>query len=228
MREPKFYRMFGYDTKILPNSYLADLEDGVNSIDEARKMTGATIGHPGWGLIYHLLLSHLDRSREEIIIETGTNFGCTTIVLAQALIDAKALGRVITFELVQENMERARANWQAAGVIERIESHTGDSRENLPKTLAGLANIRFAFLDASHLYNDVRQEFEMVLPKLTDDALVVFDNTWCIAEKGEDPRVNGFLRDIPGLYGGNLINLEFVSWFTPGLAIWQKRGRFGE
>ena len=139
MREPKFYRMFGYDTKILPNSHLADLEDGVNSIDEARKMTGATIGYPGWGLIYHLLLSHLDRSREEIIIETGTNFGCTTIVLAQALIDAKALGRVITFELVQENMERARANWQAAGVIKRIESHTGDSRENLPKTLASMS-----------------------------------------------------------------------------------------
>jgi hypothetical protein len=24
------------------------------------------------------------------------------------------------------------------------------------------------------------------------------------------------------VYGGNLINFEFVSWYTPGLAIWQK------
>jgi hypothetical protein len=59
-------------------------------------------------------------------------------------------------------------------------------------------------------------------PKLADDALVLFDNTYRRAEKGEDPRVNGALRTIQKHYRGNLINLEFVSWFTPGLAIWQK------
>ena len=50
------------------------------------------------GLLYHILLSHLDRDKEEIIIETGTNFGCTSIVLAQALKDSED-GRVITIEL---------------------------------------------------------------------------------------------------------------------------------
>jgi hypothetical protein len=69
----------------------------------------------------------------------------------------------------------------------------------------------------------VKKGFEIVLPKLADDALVIFDNTYGIADKGEDPRVNGFLRDMPALYGGNLINMEYVSWYTPGLAIWQKR-----
>jgi predicted O-methyltransferase YrrM len=223
MKPPIYHRMFNYNHSLLPNPQLAVLEHGVTTIDQARQKSGATIGYPGWGLIYHLLLSHLDRSREEIVIETGTNWGCTTIVLAQALIDAGCRGRVITFELDPANAERAKANWQVAGVTDRIELHLGDSRENLPKALAGSSGIRFAFLDASHLYNDVKQEFDIVLPKLADDALVIFDNTYCIAEEGEDPRVNGFLREMQGLYGGNLINMEFVSWYTPGLAIWQKR-----
>ena len=224
MKTPKFYRMFEYNKNLLPNSYLADLEEDVHSIEAARKKTGASIGYPGWGLLYHLLISHLDRAREEIIIETGTNWGSTTIVLAQALIDAGCRGRVITCELDEENIDRAKLNWEAAGVSGHIEFHQGDSIKIVPRALAELTGIRFAFIDASHLYNDVKNEFEIILPKLADDALVIFDNTYRITDESEDPRVNGFVRDLPQLYGGNLINLEFVSWFTPGLAIWQKQG----
>lgn len=225
MKPPIYHRMFNYSPGLLPNPQLAVLEHGVSSIEQARLKSGATIGYPGWGLIYHLLLSHLDRSREEIIIETGTNWGCTTIVLAQALIDAGCKGRIFTFELEPDNAARADANLHAADVADRVELHLGDSRQTLPKALEGISGIRVAFLDASHLYNDVKQEFEIVLPKLADDALVIFDNTYRIADKGEDQRVNGFLRDMPSLYGGNLINMEFVSWYTPGMAIWQRKGR---
>ncbi len=45
----------------------------------------------------------------------------------------------------------------------------------------------------------------------------ILDNTYRVADEGEDPRVNGFLRYMPAPYGGNLINTEFVPWFTPGL-----------
>ena len=223
MKPPIYHRMFGYNRSLLPNPQLAVLEHGVTTIEQARQKSGATIGYPGWGLIYHLLLSHLNRSREEVILETGTNWGCTTIVMAQALIDAGCNGRVITFELDAANAARARANWQAAGVSERVELLEGDSKENLPKALADIIGVRAAFLDASHLYDDIKHEFEIVHPKLADDALVIFDNTYRIAEDGEDLRVNGFLRDMLQLYRGNLINMEFVSWYTPGLAIWQKR-----
>jgi predicted O-methyltransferase YrrM len=223
MKPPKFHRMFNYNLRLLPNTHLATLEAGVENIEQAREKTGATIGYPGWGLIYHLLLSHLDRSREEVIIETGTNWGCTTIILAQALIDSGCEGQVISFELDPINVLRAQNNLIAANVNHRVTIESGDSRNTLPRALENIKDIRFAFLDASHLYKDVKQEFETVLPKLTDDALVIFDNTYCIADPGEDQRVNGFLRDMPSKYGGNLINMEFVSWYTPGLAIWQKR-----
>lgn len=55
--------------------------------------------------------------------------------------------------------------------------------------------------------------------------IVMFDNTYEISEPGEDPRVNGALKEIQATYGGNLINMEFVSWYTPGLALWQKKAR---
>ncbi len=104
MKEPKFYRIFDYNKKLLPNKHLALLEEGVKTIDQARKISGASVGYPGWNLIYYLLLSHLDKNRDE----------------------------------------------------------------------------------------------------------------------GEDTRVYGALKDIKRKYGGNFINLEFVSWFTPGMVIWSK------
>jgi hypothetical protein len=223
MKTPIYHRMFGYNPDLLPNRHLADLERGVVNIGQAMERTGGTVGFPGWGVIYHLLLSHLDRTREEVIIETGTNWGCTTIVLAQALIDAGCSGRVITFELNAVNAERAILNLTAAGVKDRVELHVGDSRNLLNKAVEGRGPVRAAFLDASHLRADVQCEFEILLPNLSDDALVIFDNTYCIAEEHEDQRVNGFLRNMTGVYGGNLVNFEFVSWYTPGLAIWQRK-----
>lgn len=224
MKSPIFHRMFDYDRSLLPNRHLALLEENVRTIEEARERTGATIGYPGWGIIYHILLSHLDRLRSEVILETGTNWGCSTIILAQALIDAKCEGRVLSVELDPDNAAIAKKNLEAAGVAERVEIHVGDSRAVLPELLENQYDVRFAFLDSSHLFDHVMAEFSSVVPKLTDDALVVFDNTYQIAEQGEDPRVNGALRAITDQYGGNLVNLEFVSWYTPGLAIWQRNG----
>ncbi|MBD3649071.1 MAG: class I SAM-dependent methyltransferase [Pseudomonadales bacterium] len=192
-------------------------------MEEARLRTGATIGYPGWGVLYHMLLCHLNRDREEVILETGTNWGCTTIVLAQALVDAGCDGKVVTVEVDEENASIARRNIEAAKLDSRVELHVGDSQELLPDILGGREGIRFAFLDASHLYGHVMAEFERITPCLTEDALVMFDNTYRIAEDGEDPRVNGALHTISERFGGNLINLEFVSWYTPGLAIWQKK-----
>lgn len=122
---------------------------------------------------------------------------------------------------------KARENLSAAGLIDRSVIHQGDTRVVLPDLLNEIApancRLRFALLDASHLYDDVMTEFELVLPHLDDDAIVVFDNTFELFVKGEDPRVNGALKTIVERHGGNLINLEFASWFTPGIALWQRR-----
>ena len=189
MKEQKYYRVFDYNKELLPNKHLASLEIDVQTIDEARKKTGATIGYPGWNLIYYILLSHLDKSREEVIIETGTNFGCTTIILAQALIDAKCNGKVVSIEIDKDNVYRAKKNIKLSKVQHMVEICHGSSNKFLPEVVTKYRNIRFVFLDASHLYDDVLFESKTILPSLNDDALVLFDNTYQIADKGEDQRV---------------------------------------
>lgn len=222
MKKPKYYRIFDYDKQLLPNKHLASLEIGVQTIDEAVKRTGHTIGYPGWNLIYYILLSHLDKNHEEIIIETGTNFGCTSIILAQALIDAKCKGKVVTIEIDKNNIHQATENLRLSRVQHMVEVLHGASNKILPKVVNKYRNIRFAFLDASHLYDDVLFEFETILPSLADDAIVMFDNTCQIADEDEDQRVYEALKEIKRKYGGNFTSLEFVSWYTPGVVIWSK------
>lgn len=222
MRPPKFYLLFDYDRGRLPNPHLAVLEEGVTDIETARTRSGGTIGYPGWSLIYDLAISVIDPEADNPIIETGSNWGCTTIVLAQALIDRGARGHVWTIELKPENAAKARANYAAAGVAERITLVEGDAKATLPRVVEPLSNIRLAFLDGCHLHDDVIAEFDSVVDRLAPGGLVLFDNTYRIAEGDEDPRVHGALKTILERRGGHLVNLPFVSWYTPGFAIWQK------
>jgi FkbM family methyltransferase len=222
MKAPVYYRRFDYDKALIPNKYLASLELGVSPIDEAKTKTASTIGYPGWNLIYNVLISHLHPNRYNIILETGTNLGCTTIILAQALKDSGRHGKVFTVELDKAKYETALSNFEKAGVSELIGAVNADSCVFLKDFVKANSSIRVAFLDASHLFNDVLGEFEAIYPLLGPQSLAIFDNTYLIAEEHEDQKVNGALREILKRYRGNLVNFEIVSWCTPGVAIWQK------
>ncbi len=176
----------------------------------------------GWNVLYSILLSHLRPDAENILIETGTNVGCSAIVMAQALIDSGRPGRLHTMEIDPKNAALAQQNFDAAGVSDRIELHVGNSRDILPSILAKSGPVRFAFLDGSHLFDDVIYEFSHVEAKLDKGGLIAMDNTYRLAEPPEDPRVHGAIPEIQRRWGGNFINLEFVSWYTPGLALWQR------
>lgn len=222
MKDPIFYRQFGYDLGKLPNAQLARLETGVASIAQARERTGASIGYPGWPLIYYLVMCSVDPARSSTVLETGTNHGCSTIALAQALVDAPGGGQVHTIEIDAEVADIARQNVQAAGLADCVQIHVGSTRDLLGPLAESLPAIDLAFLDGSHAEADVLFEFEAVVERMSPGSLVVFDNTYPIADDGEDQRVYGALHTISARYGGNLINLPFVSWYTPGLAVWQK------
>ena len=222
MKNPKFFRRFDYNRTFLPNPFLAELERDIETLEQAKEKTGYTIGYPGWNLIYYILLSHLKPDAWNTIIETGTNIGCSTIILAQALKDSQGDGRVYTVELEPKNYEKAQLNFAKAEVADLIDARLGDSKETLKQIVQEVSGVRTAFLDASHLFNDVLAEFDIIYPHLEEDSIVIFDNTYQIAEPHEDQRVFGALHKIQEVYGGNLINFEFVSWYTPGMAIWQK------
>jgi predicted O-methyltransferase YrrM len=106
---------------------------------------------------------------------------------------------------------------------QRIVAHCGNSLEVLPRVVAATGRIDVAFLDGNHLHDHVIAEFAAVEAKLRPDGAVILDNTLLIAEGLEDPRVNGAVRTILDRHGGNLVNLPFCSWWTTGIAIWQRQ-----
>lgn len=222
MREPKFFRRYDYDRGLLPNKHLAVLDD-VTDLDEAREKSGASIGYPGWGLLYYIVLSAIDPEQETHIVETGTNFGSSSIVLAQALADSGAAGHLHTFEIDHDTYRRATENIEAAGLADRVTQHLGDAKKLLAPAIVELSSIRVAFLDGSHLVEDVIEEFRAIESKLEPNSVVIFDNTYRIASDDEDQRVHGALAELLNEFGGNLINLPSVSWYTPGMAIWQRQ-----
>jgi predicted O-methyltransferase YrrM len=173
-------------------------------------------------VLYYLTVCALEPDKPATILETGTNLGCSTIVLASAMRDAKIPGVVHTVEFDEKNAARAQQNFERAGVADRIVMHRGDTRSVLPELVSTVDAISVAFLDGGHTLDLVRAEFELVLPKLERRGIVFLDNTYAIAEGDEDQLVNGFLRTMVATYGGNLINLPYCSWFTPGLAAWQR------
>lgn len=222
MKDPLFFRQFQYDKSLLPNAHLASLEEGVTTVEEAEERSGWSIGYPGWGLIYHMILSQLRPDANNIMIETGANQGCSTIIMAQALKDTGYAGHVHTIEIDHNFARIAQANLDKAEVSDFVTIHRGDSKFVLETLAPKSRSIRFAFLDGSHNFNDVLTEFELIEPYLDKGAVVIMDNTYAIADKGEDPRVHGALPEIVKRWGGSFINFEFVSWYTPGLAIWQR------
>jgi predicted O-methyltransferase YrrM len=212
-----------YDRKLLPNRFVASKDRG-KRMETAIKNTGYSIGYPGWNLIYYITFCSLDRDGPNTILETGTNWGFSTIMLAQALIDSGLQGHIHTVELRQAHYSKACRHIREAQVSDVVTAHLADSVRFLDEFVAELdGTIRTAFIDASHVESDVVREFELIYPKLASESTVMFDNTYRIAEDGEeDQRVNGALHRITKRFGGNLVNFPNCSWFTPGLAVWQK------
>jgi spermidine synthase len=228
MRPPIYdYRITDYDRTLVPSRFVAFLDDGV--IDDADwiSRSGRSLGHPGWGWIYHTTLAILDPRRPNVIVETGTNVGTTAIIVAQAVIDSGRDAVVYTVEIDEAIFDEARRRFELAGVSQVVRAQLGDSTEFLARLIPEVDEIALAFLDGNHFHDHVVREFELIVERMRPDGLVVFDNTALIAEGTEDPRVHGALRTILSRFGGNLVNLPFCSWYTPGMAAWQRQA-FGD
>jgi len=209
------------------------MDTDVSDIDIMQERTGQSIGCPGWNFLYHSLFCCLDQEAENIVVETGTNWGSSTITMAQALIDSGLRGHVHSWEIDAANHQRDCENIESAGVASHVTLYHGPVAEGLGRFVAELdGSIRFAFLDGGHLQDDVLREFTLVYPKLTNDSVVLFDNTYSLqGDNDPEQRVNGALRVIERDYKGNLVNFPHVSWWTPSRAIWQNASfgwRWGE
>jgi predicted O-methyltransferase YrrM len=209
-------RRFDYEPSRLPNAVLSQSERSVRNLSEAMRTTGFSIGYPAWNLLYYALLCSLPVERKDfVVVETGTNHGFSSIVLAQALKDLGATRPLHTIDIDPQAVAIARQNVARAGLDEFVEFHVDDSLRVLATLTEQVEAIHFAFLDGDHAYDHVRREFAIIYPMVvTGHGTVYFDNTTA----GGVARALRFIRRA---YGGNLVEFRNCSWGPPGNAIWQ-------
>jgi caffeoyl-CoA O-methyltransferase len=102
------------------------------------------------------------------VLELGTFTGYSSISMARGLPDG---GLVISCDVNEETTAIARRYAEEAGVADRIEYRLGSALETL-STLDGPFDLIFIDADKENYLN----YYEAVLPKLTDDGLILADN----------------------------------------------------
>jgi predicted O-methyltransferase YrrM len=209
-------RRFDYDRRLLPNAHIAALEEGLTTVDDAVGTSDSSVGYPAWNLLYYTLYtSILPESEDVVVIETGTNRGISSIVMAQALEDLGVSAVVDTVEIDPAMVSMARENVESAGLTHRVRFHNGDAIEFLSEMADRHDHFDFVMCDDDHTYDWVMEEMKIVCPKVAARAgKVYFDN----AAWGD---VLTAVIDLRKIYGGNLVHFDNCSYFPPGAVIWQ-------
>lgn len=209
-------RVFDYVHSLLPNDYLSEMENKSRDIESAIKVTGLSMGYPAWGLLYYSIYCSLNGlDREVVVLETGTNQGFSTIIMAQALADIKARGFIRTVDIDSANIKAAKDNVERAGLSRFVKFYNEDAVGFLRRFTGEVRYIDFAFIDDLHEYFHVKKEFSIVYPKVVAcNGKVYFDNT----SAGDLSRA---MRYIKRAYPGHMIEFSNCSWNPPGNAIWQ-------
>jgi len=103
-------------------------------------------------------------------IEVGTFTGYSSLCIARAL---PPKGRLICVDASKEWTAVARKYWARAGLQDRIELRLGAAIPTLRRLESGLT-FDFAFIDAAK--NEYDAYYELVLPRIRRNGLILFDN----------------------------------------------------
>ncbi|MFM7963890.1 MAG: O-methyltransferase [Actinomycetota bacterium] len=162
-------RADAHDAAVIPDVLAAAGERGASTDQEmADLLAGAFMPiHPNAGRLLHLLAMSRPPGR---IVEFGTSHGLSTLYLAAAVGPEEP--PVITTEMEVTKIDFARANFEDAGLADRIDLRIGDAFETLADLSDGIALL---FLDGwKGLYLPLLRSLE---PHLASGAIVVADDT---------------------------------------------------
>jgi predicted O-methyltransferase YrrM len=142
---------------------------------------------PPQGKLLHLLARAIGARR---ILEIGTLGGYSGIWLARALPEG---GRLVTLEIEPKHAEVAQANFERAGVADRVEIRQGPALETLPQ-LEGPFDL--VFIDADKPSNPDYFEWGLRLARV--GSFIIVDNIVrsgaVLDGQGGDPTITGVRR----------------------------------
>ncbi len=116
-------------------------------------------------------------------IEVGTFTGYSSICIARGLPER---GRLLCLDISAEWTALARKYWARAGVDKKIELRLGPAAETLEKLGRG-RKFDFAFIDADKTGYDAY--YELVLPRMRRNGLILFDNMLWGGRLGKKGRI---------------------------------------
>lgn len=127
-----------------------------------------------------LLFRMVNYFQPATILELGTSLGITTSYLASGKGDAQ----VITMEGAKAVASVAQQNFRSLR-LKNIQLVTGNFDDTLPPTLARLESVDFAFIDGNHRLQPTLHYFELLLPKVHDHSVLIFDDIHWSSEMEE-------------------------------------------
>ncbi len=107
------------------------------------------------------------------VIELGTCLGITTAYLASASPQSK----VITMEGCPQTAGVAKNNLQKLG-LQNVELITGNFDDEFPKLINALKQVDFVFVDGNHRRKATMDYFELCLPKVHENSVLIFDDIY--------------------------------------------------
>lgn len=111
--------------------------------------------------------------KAKYILELGGSLGITTSYLAQA-----SGGKVYSFEGIPEIAEIAQKTWNNLK-IKTIVQIPGKIEDSLPRFLNNVdSKIDLAIIDANHQFQATINNFEMLLPHLSNSSCLVFHDIY--------------------------------------------------
>ena len=192
------------------------VNDFLRKICNIEQETDSSPKYPAWNLLYYVFLCVFKPTKENIIIETGTHKGLSTIIMAQVFKDFNYKGKIYTIEISKPHCDKTQENIKEAQLDKYIEVINGNSLIELEKLLPKITRIDFAFLDGSHSCPDVYAEFNLIKDMVQkSEGSVYFDN---VMWGGVKEALDKIKLDYPS---GNLILFPNCSYTPDGQAIWQ-------
>ncbi len=125
------------------------------------------------GIFYNILLKSKDAKK---ILEIGMSAGYSTIWFAEA-ISKKTGGKIITIDQDKKKIERAKRNFEDAGLSDLIDIRHGDALEvllDIKNEFNSSEFFDFVFIDADK--ERYIQYFDVILPMVKPGGLIGADN----------------------------------------------------
>jgi predicted O-methyltransferase YrrM len=126
---------------------------------------------PLWG---PLMFGLIRQFKPTTCLELGTSLGISAAYLGAAL-ELNGGGTLTTLEGAPAVAELAAKNLKQLG-IHRVETVVGRFQDTLAGVLTRIGSVDFAFIDGHHDEHATQQYFEQILPHLSPNAVVAFDD----------------------------------------------------